>query len=136
VLRGGRVITSPDAAPVDAAAVVIDDGRIAAVGPAAGLTWRQILASLTTSPADRFHEGGRRGRLAPGMLADVVVLGADPARDSRASPTCDMRSGVGASSMRGEFRQGGGDRAAGGRLVLAGEVVVSLRIPRASQSGC
>jgi imidazolonepropionase-like amidohydrolase len=49
---------------------------------AAGLTWRQILASLTTDPAIRFNERGRRGRLAPGMDGDVVVLGADPMRNS------------------------------------------------------
>jgi imidazolonepropionase-like amidohydrolase len=45
----------------------------------AGLSWRQILASLTTNPASRFHEDGRRGRLLRGMAGDVVVLGADPA---------------------------------------------------------
>jgi imidazolonepropionase-like amidohydrolase len=51
---------------------------------AAGLTWRQILASLTTDPAIRFNETGRRGRLAQGMDGDLVVLGADPMRGSRA----------------------------------------------------
>ena len=51
---------------------------------AAGLTWRQILASLTTAPANRFKESARRGRLATGMDGDVVVLGADPVRGSRA----------------------------------------------------
>jgi imidazolonepropionase-like amidohydrolase len=44
----------------------------------AGLSWREILASLTTNPADRFHEGPRRGRIAVGMDADLVVLGSDP----------------------------------------------------------
>jgi imidazolonepropionase-like amidohydrolase len=51
---------------------------------AAGMTWRQILASLTTEPARRFNEGARRGRLAPGMEGDVVVIGSDPLRGSRA----------------------------------------------------
>jgi len=50
----------------------------------AGLTPREILASLTTAPAARFHESSRRGRLAPGMDADIVVLGTDPAADARA----------------------------------------------------
>ena len=45
---------------------------------AAGLTWRDILASLTTNPASRFGESSRRGRLSPGMDADLVVRGADP----------------------------------------------------------
>jgi imidazolonepropionase-like amidohydrolase len=51
---------------------------------AAGLTWRQILASLTTDPASRFKEDARRGRLAQDMDADIVVLGADPLHASRA----------------------------------------------------
>jgi len=51
---------------------------------AAGLTWRLILASLTTDPANRFKEDARRGRLAHDMDADIVVLGADPLHGSRA----------------------------------------------------
>ena len=50
---------------------------------AAGLTPMQILASLTTAPAQRFNEASRRGRVAVGMDADLVVLGADPALDVR-----------------------------------------------------
>ncbi|HJS29690.1 MAG TPA: amidohydrolase family protein [Anaerolineales bacterium] len=42
-----------------------------------GLTWQEILASLTTTPARRFGDL-RRGRLEPGMAADIVVLGSDP----------------------------------------------------------
>ena len=44
----------------------------------AGLSWKQILASLTTNPARRFNESNRRGQIAPGMDADIVVLGTDP----------------------------------------------------------
>jgi imidazolonepropionase-like amidohydrolase len=47
----------------------------------AGLDWRAILASLTTAPAARFGESGRRGRVAAGQDADLVVLGTDPAAD-------------------------------------------------------
>lgn len=47
----------------------------------AGLDWRAILASLTTAPAERFHEAKQRGRLEPGMDADLVALSADPALD-------------------------------------------------------
>jgi imidazolonepropionase-like amidohydrolase len=43
----------------------------------------QVLASLTTVPAARFKEQDRRGRIAPGMDADVVVLGSDPVQDVR-----------------------------------------------------
>jgi imidazolonepropionase-like amidohydrolase len=49
----------------------------------AGLTPMQILASLTTAPAERFGEGDERGRIAVGMQADLVVLEADPAADVR-----------------------------------------------------
>jgi imidazolonepropionase-like amidohydrolase len=45
----------------------------------AGLTPMKILASLTTAPAARFSESNRRGRIAPGMDADVVALIGDPA---------------------------------------------------------
>src|SRR5262249_20742720 len=50
----------------------------------AGLTWRQILASLTTNPAARFGEASTRGRIAEGMEADLVILSGDPSADVRA----------------------------------------------------
>jgi imidazolonepropionase-like amidohydrolase len=51
---------------------------------AAGLGWREILASLTVNPAARFGESGRRGTLAVGQAGDLVILAADPIRDVRA----------------------------------------------------
>lgn len=45
----------------------------------AGLGWQQILASLTTHPAQRFGHARRKGRIAAGMDADLVVLNSDPA---------------------------------------------------------
>jgi imidazolonepropionase-like amidohydrolase len=50
----------------------------------AGLSWREILAALTTAPAQRFGEDRRRGRIAPGMDGDLVVLAKDPVQDVRA----------------------------------------------------
>ena len=47
----------------------------------AGMTFPQILAALTTNPAQRFGESAHRGRIALGMDADLVVLAADPASD-------------------------------------------------------
>lgn len=47
----------------------------------AGLTNMQILASLTTTPASRWKESNRRGRVAEKMDADLVVLDADPSLD-------------------------------------------------------
>lgn len=49
----------------------------------AGMTFPQILASLTTAPAERFGQPRRTGRIMPDMDADIVVLNADPARDVR-----------------------------------------------------
>lgn len=44
----------------------------------AGMRFQDILASLTTAPAERFGMSGRAGRIAPGMDADIVLLAADP----------------------------------------------------------
>jgi imidazolonepropionase-like amidohydrolase len=49
----------------------------------AGMTFRQILASLTTAPAARFGAAGKLGRIAEGFAADLVVLDGDPAQNAR-----------------------------------------------------
>ena len=49
----------------------------------AGMTFPQILDTLTTAAAIRFGESQRRGQIKPGMDADLVVLAADPAQDIR-----------------------------------------------------
>jgi imidazolonepropionase-like amidohydrolase len=50
----------------------------------AGMTYRQILAALTTAPTEKFGESARLGRVAPGLAADLVVLDGDPSRNVRA----------------------------------------------------
>jgi imidazolonepropionase-like amidohydrolase len=62
---------------------------------ARALSPMEILASLTTAPAARWNEEGRRGRVAPGMDADLVVLDADPAADAAnfAKVRCTIRGG-------------------------------------------
>ena len=50
----------------------------------AGMSFRDILASLTTNPAQRFGYATHTGRIAPGMDGDFVVLDADPAQDATA----------------------------------------------------
>lgn len=50
----------------------------------AGMSFRGILASLTTSPAERFGFSNRTGRIAPGMDADVVIIAGDPEVDIKA----------------------------------------------------
>ena len=55
----------------------------------AGMTFPQILASLTTAPAERFGDADRLGRIAPGLIADLAVLRTDPAKDIRALARVD-----------------------------------------------
>jgi imidazolonepropionase-like amidohydrolase len=50
----------------------------------AALDWRAILRALTTAPAERFGYAARKGRIAIGMDADLVLLDADPAQDPAA----------------------------------------------------
>ncbi len=69
-----------------------------------GMTFRQILASLTTAPAAEFGESGRLGRIAPGLAADLVVLEGDPARDIRAFATVRYTIGSGKLIYQAEER--------------------------------
>jgi imidazolonepropionase-like amidohydrolase len=55
----------------------------------AGMTFPQILASLTTAPAERFGASKQLGRIAPGLSADLAVLRNDPAKDIRALSAVD-----------------------------------------------
>ncbi len=73
---GGTVLFGTD---VDFIAEV-DTRREFELMALAGLDWRQILATLTTAPAERFGYGDDRGRVAVGLRADLVVLGTDPAQ--------------------------------------------------------
>jgi imidazolonepropionase-like amidohydrolase len=50
----------------------------------AGMSFPEILASLTTSPAQRFGYSTHSGRIAKGLDADLVVLSADPAQKTSA----------------------------------------------------
>jgi imidazolonepropionase-like amidohydrolase len=61
----------------------------------AGMTPRQILASLTTEPASRWQRKNT-GRVASGQVADLVVLDADPMEDVRnfARVRCVFRGGT------------------------------------------
>jgi imidazolonepropionase-like amidohydrolase len=55
----------------------------------AGMTFPQILASLTTAPAERFGDAKQLGRIAPGFSADLAVLKNDPSKDIRALAAVD-----------------------------------------------
>jgi imidazolonepropionase-like amidohydrolase len=50
----------------------------------AGMSFRQILASLTANPAARFGFSNRAGRIAPNMDADIVIIAGDPEIDIKA----------------------------------------------------
>jgi imidazolonepropionase-like amidohydrolase len=50
----------------------------------AGMTVRQILAALTTAPAERFGASRQLGKVEPGLTADLTVLKGDPSADVRA----------------------------------------------------
>ncbi|HYZ86385.1 MAG TPA: amidohydrolase family protein [Bryobacteraceae bacterium] len=49
----------------------------------AGMSAMQILTALTVAPATRFGEQQKRGRVEPGMQADLVILDGDPMQDVR-----------------------------------------------------
>ena len=106
-LVGGRIQPAPDAPAIANGVVLVEAGVITTVGPsgsvpipagavvldptdeyismlAAGLSYGQILASLTTAPAERFGFAAKTGRIAKGMDADLTVVDGEPERDIRA----------------------------------------------------
>ena len=76
VASGGTVLFGTDIGAID-----YDPSEEYELMSRAGLSFRQILASLTTAPAAQFGDSGRLGRIAVGLEADLVVLTGDPARD-------------------------------------------------------
>ena len=63
---------------------------------AAGMDFPRVLAALTSAPAEWLGESERTGRIAPGLLADLVVLQGGPGEDieALARVTCTMRGGL------------------------------------------
>jgi imidazolonepropionase-like amidohydrolase len=53
----------------------------------AGMSYRQILTSLTTAPSEQFGVSKQQGRIDPGLAADLVILTADPSKNVRAFAT-------------------------------------------------
>jgi imidazolonepropionase-like amidohydrolase len=76
VQAGGQLLFGTDIGYIELA----DTTREYELMAGAGLGWQQILASLTTQPAQRFGQAKRKGRIAVGLDADLVVLASDPAR--------------------------------------------------------
>jgi len=76
---GGTVLFGTDLGAVD-----YDPSDEYALMAEAGMSFRQILASLTAVPAERFGESKQLGRIATGLQADLVVLKDDPSKSIRA----------------------------------------------------
>ncbi|WP_202842923.1 amidohydrolase family protein [Luteimonas saliphila] len=74
---GGAVLFGTDAGYVDA----YDTSVELRLMHAAGMDWRRILDSMTAAPAAYFGHAQRKGRIAEGLDADLVVLRGDPAED-------------------------------------------------------
>lgn len=76
---GGQVLFGTDVGYSDA----VDTTEEYRLMSGAGLSWNQILTTLTAAPAQRFGFA-RKGRVAEGQDADLTILSADPARDVEA----------------------------------------------------
>ncbi len=74
---GGEVLFGTDVGYIDH----LDTALEFTLMSRAGMSFRQILASVTTNPARRFGYSGRSGRIAKDMDADLTVLEGDPAKD-------------------------------------------------------
>jgi imidazolonepropionase-like amidohydrolase len=80
--HGGTVLFGTDLGAVD-----YDPTEEYTLMAEAGMSFRQILGSLTTAPAERFGEAEQLGQIAPGLQADLVILKDDPSRNIRALTT-------------------------------------------------
>ncbi len=76
---GGEVLFG-----TDLGAVEYDPTEEYALMSKAGMTFPQILASLTAAPASRFDDKNKLGRVAAGLQADLAVFRQNPAIDIRA----------------------------------------------------
>jgi len=85
----GAVLAGGSDAPIEAfdplaglrAAVLRTDSERPPWRPDQAIDLHEALAAFTTAPAWLEHAEDRRGRLAPGLAADVVVLDRDPFAD-------------------------------------------------------
>lgn len=79
VTSGGTVLFGNDLGAVD-----YDPTEEYTLMAEAGMSFRQILASLTTAAAERFGADARLGRISPGFAADLTILEGDPSAEVRA----------------------------------------------------
>ena len=79
IASGGTVLFGTDLGAVD-----YDPSEEYALMSDAGMSLGQILASLTTTPAEQFGEANHLGQIDVGFKADLVVLNGDPSKNIRA----------------------------------------------------
>ena len=77
IAAGGSVLFGTDLGAVDP-----DPAEEYALMAEAGMSFRQILASLTTTPGEKF--GRPTGRIGAGLDADLTVINGDPVKNIRA----------------------------------------------------
>jgi imidazolonepropionase-like amidohydrolase len=75
---GGAVLFGPDVGAVE-----YDPTEEYALMAESGMSFNDILASLTTTPAHYFGDSTREGRIAEKCSADIVAVNGDPSRDVR-----------------------------------------------------
>jgi imidazolonepropionase-like amidohydrolase len=78
VANGGTVVFGTDLGAVDP-----DPSEEYKLMSQAGMNFLQILASLTTAPAERFGKSKQFGRVAAGYQADLVVFKSDPSKSTQ-----------------------------------------------------
>lgn len=90
IASGGRVLFGTDFGVVEA-----DPTEEYLLMRAAGMDFREILASLTTTPAEMFGEANRLGQVAVGFDADLAILRGDPSKNigALARPKYTVRGG-------------------------------------------
>jgi predicted amidohydrolase YtcJ len=127
LLDSGAVVANGSDAPIEDLHPLA--GLRAAVGrslddrppwrPEQALTAREALVTSTVTPAWLAYDEARRGRLAPGMLADLVVLDRDPL----ACPPSELdRIEVVATMLGGRWVHGGERLGLDPQQTLASEV--------------
>src|SRR5205085_7861513 len=97
VAAGGKVLFGTDLGAAD-----YDPTEEYLAMSKAGMTFTQILASLTTTPSEQFGDSRRVGRIAPGFQADLVALRGDPAKQIRALSSVELTIRAGKVIYRAE----------------------------------
>jgi imidazolonepropionase-like amidohydrolase len=91
----------------DLGAVEYDPREEYTLMAAAGMTFPQVLAALTTAPAERFGASQQLGRIATGLRADLAILQGDPSKDLQALGAVQYTFRAGKVVFRASGRKAG-----------------------------